>query len=148
MIAKKLRKINNEVGYEVLPGDPIPIFMQNYASGQYVTITISLPGTMDDNFVHTSEFPFDVILKYVSVVGSNDSDATISIGDNIDRVDILLNAPVGDDREVILYDNSDFEIGATGAIPAGHRTDITIDYGGPGGTPVDNLALVAWYEIS
>ena len=93
--------------------------------------------------------PFDCTLLHVSAVGSNDGDATLTVGDSADADEFLTTLTVGDSGTPAEADGDDFvdTAGSTHSkyyprIAAGTIVAIAVDYDGDGGTAVDDLTIV------
>jgi hypothetical protein len=93
--------------------------------------------------------PFDCQLIHVSAVGSNDGDATLTVGDSTDADEYLTASVVGDSGTPAEYDGDDFvdSAGVSHSRYYPHITDgtiiaVAVDYDGDSGTAVDDLTIV------
>ena len=106
-------------------------------------------GSAAANLAITFTAPFDMSLVHVSAVGSNDGDASFTIGDSDDADEYLTTALVGDSATPTEFDHDDFvdTAGDTHGryyprIADGTIVKIAVDFDGDGGTAVDDLTLV------
>ena len=115
------------------------IFQQSY----HVT------GTLAANVNIRFTAPCDCTLLHASAVASNDSDATIIIGDSSDTDEYLQSSTIGDSNTPAEFDYDDW-YDADGNQPGvyhPHITDgtvivITLDYDGSGGTAAQDVTIV------
>jgi hypothetical protein len=108
-----------------------------------------VPGTLTAGLTITFTAPFDCTLLHVSACASNDSDATIIIGDSADDNEYLTSSVIGDSGTPAEYDYDDFvdTSGNTHAryyprIVDGTVVIITLDHDGDGGTAADDVTIV------
>ena len=108
-----------------------------------------IPGTLAANVTIYFTAPFDCTLLHVSAVASNDSDATLIIGDSSDTDEYLQSTTIGDSGTPSEFDGDDFvdTSGNTHAryyprIVDGTVVVITVDYDGDGGTAAQDLTVV------
>jgi len=93
--------------------------------------------------------PCDMTLLHVSAVGSNDGDATMTVGDSDDADEYLASFAVGDSGTPVEKDGDDF-LDTDGnshnayypRIADGTVVAIAVDFDGDGGTAVDDLTIV------
>lgn len=106
-------------------------------------------GTLGANVTITFTAPFDCTLLHVSACASNDSDATLIIGDSDDADEYLQSAVIGDSGVPVEFDGDEFR--DTGGlqqtryyprIADGTVVIITLDYDGDGGTAADDFSIV------
>ena len=108
-----------------------------------------VPGTLTANVTITFTAPSGCQLIHVSACASNDSDATITVGDSSDADEYLTASVVGDSGTPAEYDYDDF-VDTAGAshsrfypvISDGTVVVTTIDYDGDGGTAAADLTVV------
>lgn len=108
-----------------------------------------VPGTLSANITITFTAPFGMSLIHVSACASNDSDATITVGDSSDPDEYLTASVVGDSGTPAEYDHDDF-VDTSGnthsryfpVINDGTVVVTTIDYDGASGTAAQNLTVV------
>ena len=108
-----------------------------------------IPGTLtaDINIYWTA--PFDCQLLHVSAVASNDSDATLQIGDSSDQDEFLASCTIGDSATPVEKDQDDF-VDTSGdthnryypRIADGTVVRVSLDYDGDGGTAAADVPLV------
>ena len=108
-----------------------------------------VPGTLTANITISFIAPFDCTLLHASACASNDSDATLIIGDSDDTDEYLQELVIGDSGVPAEYDGDDFR--DTGGlqhtryyprIADGTVVIATLDYDGDGGTAADDYTLV------
>ena len=111
-----------------------------------------IPGTLSANLDIRFAVSAPCTLVHVSAVTSNDSDATMELGDSVDPNGFLVACVVGDSQVPVEKEWGDFD-GAL--VDAGkeppHLDDgdifvITIDYDGATGTAGDDLTIVLEFE--
>ena len=108
-----------------------------------------IPGTLSANVSIKYTAPCDCTLLHVSAVASNDSDATLTIGDSSDPDEFLTSCTIGDSGTPAEKDGNDF-VDTDGnshnryypRIADGTVVVITLDYDGDGGTAADDFSLV------
>jgi hypothetical protein len=115
------------------------IFQQSY----------HIPGTLSANIAIRFTAPGDCTLLHVSAVASNDSDATLKIGDSSDDDEYLVAAVIGDSGTPVEFDGGDF-VDTDGnthtryypRISDGTIVVLTLDYDGSSGTAAQNVTIV------
>jgi hypothetical protein len=108
-----------------------------------------IPGTLSANIDIRFKTPFDCQLIHVSAVASNDSDATITIGDSSDTDEYVQASVIGDSQTPAEFDGDDF-YDADGNqhdiyyphIAADTVVVITLDYDGASGTAAQDVTIV------
>ena len=108
-----------------------------------------VPGTLSANVSIKYTAPCDCTLLHVSAVASNDSDATLTIGDSSDADEYLTSCTIGDSGTPAEKDGDDF-VDTSGnthtryypRIADGTVVVITLDYDGDGGTAADDFTIV------
>jgi hypothetical protein len=113
------------------------------------TIAFHVPGTLGANLSIKWTAPFDCTLLHVSAVASNDSDATLKIGDSSDDDEYLTSCTIGDSGTPVEKDGNDFvdTSGNTHAlyyprIVKGTIVAIALDYDGSSGTAAADFTIV------
>ena len=108
-----------------------------------------ITGALAANAVITFTAPCNCTLLHVSAVGSNDGDATFTIGDSDDADEFLTASLVGDSGVPAEYDHDDFVDTAGNThdryhprIADGTVVIVTVDFDGDGGTPTEDLTVV------
>jgi hypothetical protein len=106
-------------------------------------------GTLSANVNIRWTAPSDCTLVHVSAVASNDSDATIIIGDSSDTDEYLQSATIGDSNTPVEFDGDDFrdtdgnqQTRYYPRIADGTIVVITVDYDGATGTAAQDLTVV------
>jgi len=118
-------------------------------SGQTFALSFHIYAALSDNAVIWWTAPFDCTLLHVSAVATNDSDATLAIGDSSDADEYLTASVLGDSGTPAEYDGDDF-VDTDGnthtryypRIVDGTVVRITIDYDGDGGTAAEDVTIV------
>jgi hypothetical protein len=115
------------------------IFQQSY----------HIPGTLSANISIKFTSPCDCTLLHVSAVASNDSDATLKIGDSSDDDEYLVAAVIGDSGTPVEFDGDNFVDTSGNAhtryyprIADGTIVVLTLDYDGSSGTAAQNVTIV------
>ena len=113
------------------------------------TISFAVSGTLAANFVAKWTAPFDCTLLHVSAVASNNSDATIIVGDSSDTDEYITSAVIGDSGTPVEFDGDNFvdTDGNSWTRYYPHITDgtivvVTVDYDGSSGTAAADLTVV------
>ena len=108
-----------------------------------------ITGTLSANVNIRFTAPCDCTLLHASAVASNDSDATIIIGDSSDTDEYLQSSTIGDSNTPVEFDGDDWydTDGNQPGIYYPHISDgtivvITVDYDGASGTAANDLTLV------
>jgi hypothetical protein len=108
-----------------------------------------VPGTLGANVSIKYTAPCDCTLLHVSAVASNDSDATLTIGDSSDADEYLKSCTIGDSGTPVEKDGDDFvdTSGNTHTLYYPRITDgtvvvIALDYDGDGGTAAADFTIV------
>ena len=110
--------------------------------GQHFGRLIHVPGTLTANLDIRLSVPVDCRLARVSLVASNDSDATVDIGISTDTDSILNDAAVGDSGTPAVLDVDDFATtNPTGDLDQGDILVITVDYDGAALTAANDLTI-------
>jgi len=118
-------------------------------SGQRFTVPIHVPGALSANMEMRWTAPHDCTLLHVSAVASNDSDATLQIGDSSDQDEYLTAAVIGDSGTPVEFDGDDF-VDTSGnthtryypRIVDGTVVRVSLDYDGDGGTAAEDVTIV------
>ena len=113
--------------------------------GTYFPLSFHVTGTLAANVTVYWKAPFDCVLQHVSAVASNNSDATLKIGDSGDDDEILVATAIGDSGSPAEFDRDDWRSGfnETGRILKGDVVIFTLDYDGVAGTAAQNVTIVA-----
>lgn len=110
--------------------------------GRHFGRTIHVPGAMSANLDIRINMPVDCRLARVSAVTSNDSDATLTIGDSDDDDAILDTTTIGDSQTPQVFDVDNWNTpNPTGELSKGDVLVITVDYDGSAGTAGEDLTL-------
>ena len=105
-------------------------------------ITIHVPGTLTANLGINVAADRNWKITHVSSVTSNDSDATLKIGNDSDSEAYLEETVIGDSGVPSEFDRDDF---VDDQFPTHAKADVlvvTVDYDGDGGTAGQNLTVV------
>ena len=105
-------------------------------------IVIYVPGTLTANQVVQIAADRNWKLTHISAVASNDSDATIIVGNDGDTDAYLEAAVIGDSNVPVEFERADF---VDEQFPTHAKADVfvvTVDYDGAGGTAADDLCVV------
>lgn len=108
-----------------------------------------IPGTLSADISIKFTVPCDCQLLHVSAVASNDSDATLTIGDSSDADEYLASTTIGDSGTPAEFDGDNF-VDADGNthtkyyphVADGTIVVITLDHDGSSGTAAQNVTIV------
>jgi hypothetical protein len=105
-------------------------------------MTFYIPGTLTGNHVIEVAADRNWKITHVSAVASNDSDATLKIGNDADDEAYLEESTIGDlnvpgELDIDDFVNDQFPTHAKGDVLV-----ITLDYDGDGGTAAQNVVIV------
>lgn len=106
-----------------------------------VVFSFAAPGALTANWVISVELAHALMVRHVSVVGSNANDATIKIGTSADDDALLTASAFGDSGDPAEYDQDDFA-DSDYQFSKGDIMRITVDYDGAGGTAVQDPVIV------
>lgn len=104
--------------------------------------TYHVPGTLAADLDITFSAPFAMQLLHISAVASNDSDATLQVGNSGDAGAYLSAATIGDAGTPATFERADFVGGQYPHIAAGSVVKLALDYDGAAGTAAQNVTLV------
>lgn len=110
--------------------------------GNHVIIPFHIPGTLAANVNIRWKAPFDLTVKKISAVASNDSDATMTVGVSTDTDSLIEATTIGDSNVPTEFTRSNFGANAYGNIAEGDILVITVDYDGSSGTAAADLTVV------
>lgn len=108
--------------------------------------TYHIPGTLAANITPRWTLPGDCQLQHVSAVASNDSDATLKIGNSADDDAYLAASVIGDSGTPLEFDRDNFVGGQFPHPTKGTVMVLTLDYDGAGGTAAQNVTLVLTFS--
>lgn len=112
-------------------------------TGMHLTYPFHFTGTLAANIVVTFKLPIDCVLTHISAVASNDSDATLIVGDSADTDEVLASTTIGDSGTPVEKDRDDWaSTNENGRYVAGDIFVATLDYDGSSGTAAQNVTLV------
>ena len=97
-----------------------------------------ITGALAADAVITFTAPCNCTLLHVSAVGSNDGDATFTIGDSDDADEFLTASLVGDFVDTAGNTHDRYHP----RIADGTVVIVTVDFDGDGGTPTEDLTVV------
>jgi len=101
-----------------------------------------IPGTLSANVTIKFTVPFDCQLVHVSVVASNDSDATLKLGTSASDAAYLAACTIGDSGTPVEKSLANFVGAQYPHIEDGTIFVATLDYDGASGTAAANVTLV------
>ncbi len=108
-----------------------------------------VPGTLSADLAIYFTVPFACQLIHVSAVASNDSDATLIIGDSTDDDEYLTASTIGDSGTPVEFDGDDFVDSAGDThtryyphIADGTGVKLTLDPDGSSGTAAHDVTIV------
>lgn len=111
--------------------------------GKHLVYPFHFTGTLAANVTITLTLPIDCVLKHISAVASNDSDATLIVGDSGDTDEVLASTTIGDSGVPVEKDRDDWaSTNEAGRYRAGDVFVATLDYDGAAGTAAANVTLV------
>lgn len=111
--------------------------------GQKMLLPIHLHGTLAANATFRWKVPSQMHVDHVSVVASNDSDATFKLGISTDDDSILAAAVIGDSGTPVEKTRADFaSTNPTGKLNDGDILLGTLDFDGSAGTPAADVTIV------
>jgi hypothetical protein len=105
-------------------------------------MTFYIPGTLAANQVIEVTAERNWKVTHVSAVASNDSDATLKIGNDANDDAYLEASTIGDSDVPGEFSRDDF---VNGEFPTHEKGDVfvvTLDYDGDGGTAAQNVCIV------
>jgi len=105
-------------------------------------LTFWTPGALSANIVNEITADRNWKIVHVSMVGSNDHDAILTLGNDADA-DAYLEESIGGDSDVpVEFDRDDFVDGQFPTHAKGDVFVITLDFDGDGGTAIEDMVLV------
>jgi hypothetical protein len=112
--------------------------------GKLTLLSFHIPGTLAANLNIRWAAPFAGRIKHVSAVASNDSDATLAVGDSGDDDAILAAAAIGDSGVPAEFDVDNWAAtNPTAGFAEGDVLVFTLDFDGSAGTAAQNVTIVA-----
>lgn len=108
-----------------------------------------IPGSLAADVAMSYTAPFDCTLLHASACASNDSDATITLGDSSDADEYLTASTIGDSGTPVEFDGADF-VDTDGnthkryypRIAKDTVVKIGVDFDGASGTAADDFTLI------
>lgn len=131
---------------EVAAGDSTTkvVSPADFAANLRIPYAFHFPGTMAANAIMRFTIPFDAQLVHVSAVASNNSDATLKIGDSLDDDKILVAVAIGDSGTPATFTSANWAVtNPNGYYSLGDIAVFTLDYDGAAGTAAQNVTIVA-----
>jgi phospholipase/lecithinase/hemolysin len=111
--------------------------------GKRNTLCWHIPGTLTANLDIRFTAAFDFVIKEISAVTSNDSDATLAVGISTDTDSILAATTIGDSQVPVTKTRSDWATtNANGVVNTDEVVVLTVDFDGSSGTAGDDLTIV------
>ena len=114
--------------------------------GTHFTIPIHVPGTLTANIVPKFNVPFACQLVHVSAVASNNSDATLKLGNSSDAAAYLAETTFGDSGTPTEFGKDSFVGAEYPHIPDGTLFILTLDYDGAAGTAAQNVTILLTFS--
>ena len=118
-------------------------------SGQLLTLTWHVPGTLAADLDIRQKMPYDAQLIHVSAVGSNAAAAGLEIGIGTDADAHMVKKSIGVSRTPVEFDVDDFTGASTKTYPRiskGAQLIFTLDYnynGGGGASASADVTITA-----
>ncbi|MBN2231707.1 MAG: hypothetical protein JW781_02655 [Deltaproteobacteria bacterium] len=109
-------------------------------------IPLNIPGTLAADVTFRWTVPFDLTIKHVSAVASNDSDATLKVGNSSDDDAYLAACVIGDSAVPVEKARADFVGSQYPHLSDGTVLLLTLDHDGSGGTAAQNVSIVLTCE--
>lgn len=106
-----------------------------------VSLCFAHAGALGANWVISAELAYAFMPRHISVVTTNDSDATIKVGTTADDNALITAQVFGDSGDPAEYGPSDFA-DADYQYSKGDVLMITVDYDGASGTPAADPVIV------
>ena len=100
------------------------------------------PGTLAANITPRFTTPIDFTILHVSAVASNNSDATLKVGNSSDDDAYLVATAIGDSGTPVEFDRDDFVGMQYPRVTDGTVVVLTLDFDGAAGTAAQNVTLV------
>lgn len=105
-------------------------------------ITFYIPGTLAANHVVEIAADRNWKITHISAVASNDSDATLAVGNDASATAYLEAAVIGDSDVPVEFDRDDFVNDQFPVHAKGDVFVVTLDYDGASGTAAQNVCIV------
>jgi hypothetical protein len=106
-----------------------------------VVYCFAAPGALSANWLIYFELAHALMVRHISVVGTNASDATIMVGTSADPDALMTAQDFGDSGDPAEYDAGDFA-DADYQFAKGAIVLVTIDFNGDDGTAVEDATIV------
>lgn len=117
------------------------------AAAEYLPLCIHVPGALSANLTLYWKAPFDLVLEHISAVTSNNSDATLKIGDSGDDDEILAAVAIGDSGTPAEFVAANWAVtNPTARITKGDVVVFTLDFDGAAGTAAQNPTIIALFR--
>jgi hypothetical protein len=110
--------------------------------GSKLLYPMIVPGTLSANVVTRFTAPIDMTLEMVSASASNDSDATLMVGNASDDDAYLEAATIGDSGVPVEKTKANFVGSQPVHITDGTTIVVTVDFDGSSGTAAQNLQVL------
>jgi len=105
-------------------------------------ITLHIPGTLAANIGANITADRNWKITHISAVASNDSDATLAVGNDADAAAYLVAATIGDSAVPKEFDRDDFVGTQYPTHAKGDVLVVTLDFDGAAGTAAQNVTVV------
>lgn len=107
-------------------------------------IVWSIDNALDADKAFYWTLPCGMTLWHVSAVASNDSDATLMIGDSGDTDQAMAAAAIGDSGTPVEFEFSDF---TSPHFDDGDVFTLTVDYDGASGTAAEDMNIICTFLV-
>ncbi len=121
--------------------------------GQRFAVTVHLHGTLSANAQGSFSLDGPATLVAISAVASNDSDATLQVGDAGDADGIMTATTIGDSGTPKVMTISDFNGALVDPKANGYHFPSNdkalhwlLDFDGAAGTAAQNVTIVFWFQ--
>jgi hypothetical protein len=108
--------------------------------------TFHFNGTLAANHVAKWTVDRNCMLTHVSAVASNDSSATLKLGNSTDDDAYLVEGAIGDSGVPVVKTKSNFVNSRNPYIPKDTVFLMTLDYDGSSGTAAQNVTIVLTFK--
>ena len=114
--------------------------------GNHNQLAFHIPGTLSADLSIVWTAYRDLTLLHVSAVASNDSDATLKLGNSSDDDAYLAECTIGDSGTPVEKAKANFVGTEHPHIVDGTVVKITVDYDGSGGTAAADVTIVLTFS--
>lgn len=114
--------------------------------GTKIQVAFHIPGTLAANIAIAYKTPFPMTLEHVSAVSSNDSDATLAIGNTTTAGAYLVACVIGDTLVPVESGKAAFVGTEYPHIPKGTVMKLDLDFDGAAGTAAANVTIILTFS--